>query len=515
MQFLSLDDSIAANNPVRIVDAFVDKVDLAHLGFKSASLKGEGRPPFAPSVLLKLYLYGYLNRIRSSRRLEAECGRNTELHWLLNRLAPNYHTIANFRKDNPKALKTLFKLFVLFLRDQQLISGALMAVDGSKFRAVNSKKNNYNQKKIDRHLAYIQEKTTAYLQELDSCDAVESTNSDPLVINKEKVHKQLQQLKARTEKYHLLQEQLQQSGEDQISTTDSDSRALLLHRNIVEVSYNVQAAVDAQHSLIVHVEATNCNDRNALHGVALEARAIVGREAVTVLADKGYHNGRELHKCAESSIVTIVPCKAHIDGNENGPEPAYYVQHFSYDKEKDCYMCPAGSILFSSGAWHNKTREHSPYRFRKYRTPDCKTCAVKRLCTGRKGGREIERSEYQDAVDYNNKRVLQQKELYLRRQAIVEHPFGTIKRGWGYTHTLVKGMEKVDGEMNLIALVYNLKRAMNIIGIEKLGEVLKMWTPEYSKVLCSLKTSIIKDHCGFKEPFTFLHPHLLQLKRAA
>ena len=429
VQFISLDDLITADNSVRILDAFVDKVDLAQLHFASAVHKSEGRPPFAPSVLLKLYLYGYINRIRSSRRLQIECVRNIELQWLLNRLVPNYHTIANFRRDNAAALKALFKLFVIFLRDQQLITGELIAVDGSKFRAVNSKKNNYNQKKIDRHLAYIEEKTAAYLQELDSRDEEESKSSSEVTINKNKVQQELQKLKARKEKYHLLEEQLRQSGEEQISTTDADSRGLLLHRNIVEVSYNVQTAVDAEHNLLIHVEATNRTDRNALHAVVMQAKGMTGKKAITVLADKGYHNGRELHQCAQSSIVTIVPGKAHVDGNSNGPQPAYYVEHFSYDREKDCYTCPQGNLLTTSGAWHNKTREHSPYRFKKYRTPDCKTCPVKQFCTGRSGGREIERSEYQSAVDHNNKRVVHQKELYLRRQAIVEHPFGTIKRG--------------------------------------------------------------------------------------
>lgn len=514
VQFISLDDLIAPNNGVRILDAFVNKVDLSQLGFASAPHKSEGRPPFAPSVLLKLYLYGYLNRIRSSRRLEAECVRNIEVQWLCQQLTPNYHTIANFRRDNAAALKALLKLFVLFLRDQQLIAGDLIAVDGSKFRAVNSKKNNYNQKKIERHLAYIEEKTEAYLQELDTSDS-EEQGSEQVVINKEKVQQELQKLKIRKEKYQLLEAQLQQSGEDQISTTDKDSRGLLLHRNIVEVSYNVQTAVDAEHSLLLHVEATNCNDPNTLHAVAKEAKAIVQKESITVLADKGYHNGRELHQCSDERITTIVPCKAHVDGNSNGPEPAYYVEHFVYNHEKDCYTCPAGNLLTTSGAWHNKTREHSPYRFKKYRTPDCKACPVKHLCTGRKGGREIERSEYQSAVDHNNKRVVQHKEIYLRRQAIVEHPFGTIKRGWGYTHTLVKGLQKVDGEMNLIALVYNLKRTMNIMGIDKMLKALKTWTPDYGRALCTLKTVITQRIFSSKQPLHFLQLQLLQLKMAA
>jgi radical SAM protein with 4Fe4S-binding SPASM domain len=302
---------------------------------------------------------------------------------------------------------------------------------------------------------------------------------------------------------------LNKSDEEQISTTDTESKALLLHRNIVEVAYNVQSAVDDKHSLIVHTEATNRSDRNALHGLASEAKKVVEKELITVLADKGYHHGRELHQCAEQGITTVVAYKVHVDGNENGPHPTYYVEHFVYDKEKDHYTCPNGSILTTSGSWHNKKKENSPYQFKKYRTPDCRQCPVKHLCTGRKGGREIERSQYQDAVDRNNERIQKQKELYLKRQAIVEHPFGTIKRSWGYSYTLLKGLRKVDGEMNLIALVYNLRRAMNIMGSDRLIKALNKWTPNYEKVLHALKKTIIRSLYIYFKPIRFLQPQYL------
>lgn len=495
MQFISLEDMIAPDNPVRILDAFVDKIDLAQLQFHHIVHKSEGRPPYHPVVLLKLYLYGYFNRIRSSRRLQAECQRNIEVQWLLQQLTPNYHTIADFRKEHPTQLKTLFKLFVQFLQVNDLVGKKLLGADGSKFRAVNSKKNNYNEKKINRHIEYISEKSEQYLTEMDRLDR-EEEQSEQVRIDKEKVQQELKKLQQRKEKYQLLEQQLRQSGEDQISTTDPDSRALILHRNIVEVSYNTQTVVDDKHNLLVHVEATNKNDRNALHDAVTQAKTnleVTKEDAVTVLADKGYHNGRELHQCAQDNVITLVAYKEHVDGNENGPEPAYYVEQFYYDKQKDSYRCPEGKILTSSGSWHHKKRENSPYQFKKYRTPACKDCPVKQHCTGRKGGREIERSEYQDSVDANNERIQQQSDLYKRRQAIVEHPFGTIKRAWGYSYTLLKGLKKVDGEMNLIGLIYNLRRVINIIGFQMMMEALNNWTPDYKKVFWAVTTRLSRS----------------------
>lgn len=513
VQFLSIDDQVSADNPVRLIDLFVDKVDLAKIGVASATMKAEGRPAFHPSLLLKLYLYGYLNRVRSSRRLETECTRNIELQWLTCGLVPNYHTIANFRRDNAKPLKALFKLFVLFLRDQHLIGGEVLAIDGSKFRAQNSKKNNYNQAKINRHLTYIEEKAFSYLQELDQIDQQEQT--DAVRIEKQNIQASLKKLTERKEKYHLLEEQLRQSGEDQVSTTDAESRALLLHRNIVEVAYNLQTAVDAQHNLIVHAEATNQSDRNALHNVAAQAKQMIGKDPITVLADKGYHHGRELHQCQEDGVTTIVAFKAHVDGQQNGPHPAYYVEHFTYNKEQDHYTCPEGNVLTTTGSLHNKSRENSPYQFKKYRTAACKTCPLKQRCTGRKSGREIERSQYQDAVDNNNERVVNQKQLYQRRQAIVEHPFGTIKRSWGYSYTLLKGLEKVDAEMNLIALVYNLRRSINILGATQLLQALGKWKPDYDTALRLQKTAILTLVPPANKGFNFCHQLTPLLKRTA
>ena len=270
--FSTLEDQVTADNPVRLMDAFIDKLDLQKLGFTNTAHKSEGRPPYEASVLFKLYLYGYLNKIRSSRKLEKECSRNIELQWLLKQLQPNYHTIADFRKLHSKALQNMFRLYVHFLSDAGLLGKSTIAIDGSKFKAVNSKKNNYNQKKIDKHQQFIQDKTAKYLQELDELDKQENMADDGLAIKKEKITQGLAKLKERTIKYDTLQQQLDNTDDKQISTTDADTRSIIIVKNIVEVAYNVQNAVDDKHNLIVHTQATNTNDGKALHKAEIQAK---------------------------------------------------------------------------------------------------------------------------------------------------------------------------------------------------------------------------------------------------
>jgi transposase len=446
--FTTLEEQVSAENAVRLIDAFVEKLDVIKLGFTTASLKTEGRPPYAPQVLLKLYLYGYLNKIRSSRKLEKECGRNTELQWLLQHLVPNYHTIADFRKLHAQALKNMFKLYVQFLADAELLGKTTLAADGSKFKAVNSKKNNYNQKKIDKHLQLIEDKTARYLQELDELDQQESS-SDDLILKKEKIAEGLKKLKERSIKYDTLQEQLNQTDDKQISTTDADSRSILIVKSIVEVAYNVQNVVDDQHNLIVQTEATNTNDGKALYQSVSQAKAnlqLTKQDSVMVLADKGYHTGAELHQCQQENMITHVAYKEQPSVKHIAAE--FLSENFEYDKATDSYTCPAGATLTSLGTWHNKKGEanETSYRFKTYRTDACKSCALKQQCT-KLNKRIIHRSEYQDAVDTNDTNIKQNPQYYKRRQAIVEHPFGTIKRQWGFTHTLMKGREKVNARL--------------------------------------------------------------------
>lgn len=474
---ISLEEKITTDNPVRFIEAFVHHIDFLKVGFQPKVLKTEGRPGFKIELFLKLYLYGYLNGIRSSRRLEKECFRNIELQWLLEDLCPNYHTIADFRKDNPKALKQLFKLFVSFLKDAELIAGETIAIDGTKSRAHNSKKANFNQKKIDKHKEYIEEKSQEYLDQLEQNDIQEN----PVAIKN--IQQKIERLKQNKIKYELLEEELKQSGEPQVSTTDSDARALLIQGQVVEVSYNIQAAVDDKHNLVVATHTINRNDKNALSAIALEAKENLELETFTVLVDKGYHNGRELETCKENNITTIVAVPEQGKSKENGTQPDYFVSNFIYNKEQNTYTCPQGQTLTTTGRWHKKTgrTEESGYMFQKYRTPACKTCPVKDQCTSRKGGREIDRSQYADAVEENHQRYKENTQLYRKRQEINEHIFGTIKRKWGYNYTDLVGLEKVNGEHSLIMLVYNIKRSINILGVPDLIAKLQAWNSPYKR----------------------------------
>jgi transposase len=485
----SLEDTIAADNPVRFIDAFVNSIDLVTIGFTLRVLKTEGRPSFDTKVFLKIYLYGYLNGIRSSRRLEKETLRNLEMQWLVEAICPNYHSIADFRKDNPKALKQLFKLFVSFLKDAELIAGEIIAIDGTKSRAHNGKKSNFNQKKIDKHIAYIEAKVEEYLDELEKNDVKDTS------VKVTNIQQKIERLKQNKIKYELLEEKLKASGEPQISTTDADARSLLVQGQVVEVSYNIQAAVDDKHNLVVATHTINRNDKNALSAIAIEAKENLALETFTALVDKGYHNGRELDTCKNHNITTIVAHPDQGKSNENGTQPEYLVSKFSYNKENNTYTCPQGQTLTTTGRWHKKTgrTEESGYMYQKYRTPACKTCPVKDQCTSRKAGREIDRSQYAEAVEQNQKRYQENPQLYRKRQEINEHIFGTIKRKWGYNYTDLIGLEKVNGEHSLIMLVYNIKRSINILGVPDLIAKLKSWNSPYKrKVSFLIKTEYIK-----------------------
>lgn len=502
ISFGSLEESVESDNPVRFIEAFAEQLDLTQLNYKEQTLKSEGRPPYHPKVFLKLYLYGYQNGIRSSRRLERECTRNIELQWLLGELVPNYHSIADFRKVNGKALRNTFKLFVLFLKEADLIGSTNIAVDGTKTRAHNSKKNNFNPKKLERHLAYIEEKTNEYLKQLETNDAEES---NPVI---SEVAEKLERLKKNKINYELLQEKLQQTGEPQISTTDEDARALLVQGQVVEVSYNMQTAVDDKHKLIVATHTINRNDRNAMSAIAIEAKQNLQVETITAILDKGYHNGREIQTCKDNNITTICAQQEIVNSNEKGTTPDYLVTKFTYNETEDTYTCPQGSILKTTGTWHKKTRERDSHQYKKYRTADCKTCPVQHLCTSKADGRrEIERSEYAQAVAENAQRYKNSKALYRTRQEVNEHIFGTIKRKWGYSYTDLNGLEKVNGEHSLICLVYNIKRAINILGMPQILEKLKNWKPNYKAILVR-----IPKHLHL-EPFSALQNY--QLKIAA
>ena len=438
--------------------------------------------------------------------------RNIELQWLLQGLQPNYHTIADFRKLHAKPLQAMFKLYVLFLGDAGLLGKTIVGIDGSNFKAVNSKKNNFNQKKIDKHQQFIKDKTEKYLQELDEMDTQENnTGDDELHIKKEKIQQGLEKLKERTIKYDTLQEQLNNTDDKQISTTDTDSRSILITKAIVEVAYNTQNVVDDKYNLIVHTEATNSNDGKALHNAATQAKEnlqLKKEDPLMVLADKGYHTGAELKHCQDDNMATHVAYKEQPSVKHIANE--FLAESFNYDKLTDTYTCPAGAVLTSLGTWHDKKGEahETSFRFKTYRTNACKTCPLKNQCT-KLPKRIIQRSEYQDAVDINDNNIKQNPHYYKRRQAICEHPFGTLKRHWGFTHTLLKGLQKVNGEMNLIMFCYNFMRTKNILGFTKMMETIKNWQPDYSKVVCALKNAFIKAICRKYKTLLFLKisPH--------
>lgn len=453
----SLEELISPDNEVRCIDAFIDSLPLEKLGFRTA-FPENGRPAYHPTILLKLLVYGYLNRIRSSRCLERECHRNLEVMWLLGQLAPDHNTIANFRKRNAKAITHVFRATVKMAQHLHLIGGELLAGDSTKLRAQNSKKNNFNRGKIARHLAYIEEKISdcqlTLAQTNQACQAGQLLEA-------------MARHALRREYYLGLLQQLQDSREDQVSTSDPESRQMIIRNTITEVAYNVQATVDARHCLLIDYRVTNHNDCKAMGNMVRRAKSIVGNSSFTVLFDKGYHTGSELEIAQKLGVTTLVAIPAPA---ANAPDPGYNVEHFTYDPEQDIYTCPQGHTLATNGSVYTKHRGKSNQTsFHQYRTRACSTCPVRALCTTAKNGKLIERNTYTPVFELNRRNIQAQPALYRRRQAIVEHPFGTLKRQWGYSYVLTKrGMERAAADVGLMLVAYNLRRILHIVGLEAL-----------------------------------------------
>jgi transposase len=455
----SIDEYVSDNNSIRIIDEYIEQLDLKRLGFQRAANPSLGRPPYHPKDMLKLYLYGYLNRVRSSRRLEQEASRNLEVIWLIRKLKPDFKTIADFRKDNQKALKKVFRDFTRLCDEWELFGKELVAIDGSKFRACNSKKNNYSPKKIERHLKYLDEKIEGYLQELDHHDRVESHDRKP---DAGEITKRIQQLRDRREKYASYQRKLKQSGENEISTTDPDARLMVNHNN-VEVSYNVQTTVDAKHKLIADFKVSQKpNDLGQLAPMAIRAKRLFGDKTFEVLADKGYYKAKDLKKCTENGITVYITKQTYANGTKDQP---FYSDQFKYNPTKNVYLCPAGKELPYYRA-RKKDGKIIGYEYRNY--DFCKDCEFKSRCTSAKKGRSICRHADQDFLDRIDLQTKRNMEKYKLRQMIVEHPFGTIKRGWGAYFFLTKRKVSVSTEISLSFLAYNLKRAINILGTEEI-----------------------------------------------
>lgn len=462
IEIFSLDQVVDQDNEVRLIDLFVGSLSLSEFGFKTDFIEN-GRPAYPPSDLLRLFIYGYLNRIRSSRHLEKECRRNLELMWLMRGLVPDHNTIANFRKDNPRAIQKVFRATVQLAKHFNLIGGKLIAGDSTKMRAQNSKKNNFNEKKIERHIAYIDAKLEEYSGILAAEDGDDSEKKEA----QSKIKKHLQQRR----KYEQMQEELKQSGEVQISTSDPDSRQLITRNNITEVAYNVQSTVDAKHNIPIDFKVTNQNDSKAMGSMVRRARTILGSSDFTVLYDKGYHTGTEFDYAHKQGVEVIV---AFPDVSSHAPDIAFDVEHFNYDKTLDQYTCPAGKTLTTNGSWYNKASGKTINRVKHYKTKACLSCTFAERCTKNKAGRLIERSSHMDLIDANKRRIIDQLDLYRKRQAIVEHPYGVIKRQWDFYYIMTKKtIEHATADVGLIFTAYNLRRIFNIMGKNDLKAFLK------------------------------------------
>ena len=456
----SIDQYISDGNPVRVIDEYVEGLDLEVLGFTRTVCNSAGRPPYHPKDLLKLYLYGYLNRIRTSRRLETEASRNIEVIWLMNKLKPDFKTIADFRKDNKKALKNVFREFNRLADGWGLFGKELVAIDGTKFRADNSKKNNFTEKKIDRHLKYINEKIELYMKELDEGDRAEACEIAP---STEEVKKRIQKLHNRKGKYTEMVNQLAQEESRELSTTDPDARQMYNRNGGVEIGYNVQTTVDAEHSLIMDFKVTqNPNDLGELDNMALRAKKLFGGKDFEALADKGYYKADDLKKCVKHGIQPYVSKQSFSNGTGNED---YYPNKFIYDKDKKTYTCPQGIEL----TYYRERKAKGKvigYGYRNYKA--CEKCQFKDLCTKSKKGRDIFRHVDQDFLDTIDQQFEQNIKTYKLRQMIVEHPFGTIKRNWGAYYFLTRGKASVTTEISLSYLMYNMKRVISILGVEEI-----------------------------------------------
>jgi transposase len=451
-----LEDYISEENVVRFIDVFVDGLEMAELGFERTAPKETGRPPYDPRDLLKLYIYGYVNRIRTGRTLERECQRNVELMWLMRKLRPDFKTIADFRKDNRKAFRGVFRQFVLLCKGLGLVAGEMVAVDGSKFKAVNSGQRNFSQKKLEKRLKEIDQKVERYLDELDRADQQEKQAEISAAELKEKIAR----LKERKGRYEELLKELNASGHSQISLTDGDSRAMALTPK-GEVSYNVQTVVDPKHHLIVEQDVTNEGlDNHQLFLMAQSTKQILGQRELQVVADMGYYNHEELKGCEEAGITAYVS-KPIV--SKNTARGLFGKEKFVYEPDGDGYRCPAHERLdfrFES--------EENGKKFRYYWTQACPGCALKARCTTDPRFHRIKRWEHEGIVERIEQRVRANPLIMKLRKQIVEHPFGTIKFWNDQRHFLMRGLDKVKGEFSLSTLAYNIKRAINVLGVRAL-----------------------------------------------
>ena len=460
-----LDDFIAEDNTVRVVDAFIGELDMKALGFEGAMPAATGRPSYHPSVLLKVYLYGYLNRIQSSRRLERECQRNVELMWLTGRLAPDFKTIADFRRDNGKGIRNVCRRFVLLCRELKLFTQAVVAIDGSKFKAVNNRERNYTPGKIERREREIEESIQRYLDALETADR---TQPIEIQAKTERLQGKIQKMRQRMQDLQKIKAQLETQPDRQLSQTDPDARAMTTHsaKGTAMVGYNVQTAVDTKNHLIVAHEITNTgSDRSQLSKLALEASQAMGRAGLQAIADRGYYSGQELKACEDAGIAAYVPKPMTSSANADG---RFDKGDFIYIAREDEYQCPAGNR-----AIHRFTSEEKEMQIRIYWSSACIGCAIKAQCTP-SSYRRIRRWEHEAVMESVQHRLDRMPQAMTVRKSTVEHVFGTLKHWMGWTHFLTRGMGNVSTEMSLNVLAYNLKRVISILGITQTMKAMRL-----------------------------------------
>jgi transposase len=458
----SLDDYISEDNPVRVIDVFVEELDLAGLGFDGMEAEATGRPSYHPATLLKIYIYGYLNRVQSSRRLERETQRNVELMWLTGRLAPDFKTIADFRKDNGLAIRRVCSHFIVLCRGLDLFSESIVAIDGSKFKAANSRGRNYTQNKVKVQTERLEERVAHYLEELDRADQEPSLMTEARVT---RLKQRLVTVKERVRQLAQIGKQLEQTPGEQISLTDPDCRAMVAPQTPTGmVGYNVQTAVDTKHHLIVAHEVSNKgHDRLHLAQMAIQAQQALGQKELTVLADRGYYKGEEIRECAQQGITALVPKPQTSSNRAHG---LFDKSDFRYIPQDDEYQCPAGqrAIYRFTTVEHNQT-------LRKYWSSACPRCAFKHRCTTGVH-RRITRWEHEDVLDAVQSRLDRMPEAALLRKQTVEHVFGTFKYWMGAAHFQTRTLPKVNAEMSLHVLAYNMNRVIKILGVRPLMQAI-------------------------------------------
>jgi len=448
-----LEDYVEAENPVRVVEVFVEGLDLEALGFVGVDPAATGRPAYHPAVLLKLYIYGYLNRIQSSRRLEREAQRNVELMWLTGRLMPDFKTIANFRKDNGRAIRNVCRQFVVLCQRLDLFSQALVAIDGSKFKAVNNRDRNFTRAKMQRRMAQIEENITRYLADLDTADRAEP---EIAAIKTSRLRDKIAALKQQMQQLQEIDARMLAAPEQQISLTDPDARSMNARGSGI-VGYNVQTAVETKNHLIVAHEVTNeGSDRAHLATMADQARAAMGSEELTVIADRGYFSGDEILACDQAGITPFVPKPLNSNSKAEG---RFGKPDFVYIASDDEYRCPAGQRLIK-----RFTTVEAGMTLNIYWSSACPRCPIKAQCTTG-SERRVRRWVHEAAIEAMQERLDRDPEKMRVRRQTVEHPFGTIKFWMGATHFLTKTLARVRTEMSLHVLAYNFKRVLRLLGI--------------------------------------------------